>query len=97
MHIRRLGILLTEIALGHTIQDVVYNVKRNDIEFDLDLNVAMPELTPIFRIREILSLVRSQASEDYGDAVAYCLNQGTPAERITEEDIVSFYDYVVTP
>jgi hypothetical protein len=97
MHIRRLGVLLTEIVLDSTVMDAVYNRRADDVEIDLELNAENPEMTPAYHIRDILRRIQQKGSEDLKDAIGYCLRQGTPAEGITLAQIESFFDHVVAP
>jgi hypothetical protein len=46
---------------------------------------------------QILRRVRRQGGEDFLNAVAYCLRQGTEPREVARSDLESFYDHVVEP
>jgi hypothetical protein len=97
MHIRRLGVLLTEIAIGSPIFEVAFNELKNDVEIDFDVGVGESGKTRAARFRDILRRVRRESSEDFMDAVGYCLKQGTAPRDVVQADLESFYDHVVKP
>ncbi|KAI4267851.1 MAG: hypothetical protein L6R38_008068 [Xanthoria sp. 2 TBL-2021] len=91
MHIRRLGVLLVEIAIGSPVIEVAFNCAKNDVEIDFD---ARGEET---MRRDILRRVRRESGEDFMDAVGYCLKQGTAPKDMVQADLEAFYDHVVEP
>jgi hypothetical protein len=97
MHIRRLGVLLTEIAIGSPIFEVAFNELKNDVEVDFDVGVSEFGKTRVARFKDILRRVRRESSEDFMDAVGYCLKQGTAPRDVVQADLESFYDHVVEP
>ncbi|MCJ1395418.1 hypothetical protein MMC18_008304 [Xylographa bjoerkii] len=96
MHIRRLGILLIEIALGQPVIDAGYDSIRQRVEMDL-ADAAAPEGTRSFAPREIAERIRKAAGEDFSVAVEYCLRQGTRPEDISQPQLERFYNKVVAP
>ncbi|KAL8724606.1 MAG: hypothetical protein Q9166_007853 [cf. Caloplaca sp. 2 TL-2023] len=94
MHIRRLGVLLVEIAVGSPVIEVAFNHAKNDVEIDFD---AIGDKTNTAMRKDILRRVRRESSEDFMDAVGYCLKQGTAPEDMVQADIEAFYDHVVEP
>lgn len=97
MHIRRLGVLLTEIAIGSPIFEVAFDELKNDVEIDFDVGVSESGTTRAARFKDILRRVRHESSEDFMDAVGYCLKQGTMPRDVARADLESFYDHVVEP
>ena len=97
MHIRRLGVLLTEIAIGRPIFEVAYNNLDDDIEIDFDVNLDGNGEIQAAGFRDILRRVRRESSEDFMEAVGYCLRQGTAPKDVVLTDLESFYDHVVEP
>ena len=91
MHIRRLGVLLTEIAIGRPVLEVAFNEELNNVEIDFDASCKEAHF------RDILRRVRRESSEDLKDAVGYCLKQSTAPRDVVQEDLESFYDHVVGP
>lgn len=94
MHIR-LGVLLTEIAIGSPIVDIAFNDRKNDVEIDFDVDKI--GFAPGSHFKDILRRVRREGGEDFMDAVAYCLKQGTAPRDVLHADLESFYDHVVEP
>lgn len=98
MHIRRLGVLLAEIAIGSPIFEVAFNKLRNDIEIDFEaVGGRETEAAGASHFKDILRRVRYEGSEDLMDAVAYCLKQGNAPRHVVRADLNSFYDHVVEP
>lgn len=97
MHIRRLGVLLTEIAIGEPIAEVAFNNAKNDVEIDFFATESEPNPTNAAHFHDILRRVRHESSEDFMDAVGYCLKQGTAPRDVIQADLESFYDHVVEP
>ena len=91
MHIRRLGVLLIEIATGSPVYEVFFNRLENDVEIDFDDGASESKTT------DILQRVSREGSEDLRDAIRYCLKQGTLARDIGPTDLESFYDHVIEP
>ena len=54
MHIRRLGVLLTEIAVGSPVYDVAFNWTKNDIEIDFEAIFAEDENTKTAHFKDVL-------------------------------------------
>lgn len=94
MHIRRLGVLLTEIAIRSPVVEVAFNDWENDVE--IDFTAEGDKLETSLR-RDILRRVRRESSEDFMDAVGYCLKQGNIPRDVVQADLESFYDHVVEP
>ncbi|KAI4236431.1 MAG: hypothetical protein L6R40_006141 [Gallowayella cf. fulva] len=94
MHIRRLGVLLVEIAVGAPVIEVAFNHAENDVELDFD---AKGDNTNTAKRKDILRKVRRESSEDFMDAVGYCLKQGTAPGDMVKADLEAFYDHVVEP
>jgi hypothetical protein len=97
MHIRRLGLLLTEISLQTAVKNAVYDEARTEIGITLGLNHVDPATTSLLGLREIGKRVRRATSEDFREAVQYCLKNGTAARDICQQDLDYFYDIVVAP
>ncbi|KAI4125119.1 MAG: hypothetical protein LQ338_004447 [Usnochroma carphineum] len=97
MHIRRLGVLLVEIAIGTPVVEVAFNDSKNDVEIDLDARDNETGTTHAAHFQDILRRVRRESSEDFMDAVGYCLKQGTAPRDVVQADLESFYDHVVEP
>jgi hypothetical protein len=97
MHIRRLGLLLTEISLQTAVKNAFYDEERTEIGITLGLNHVDPTTTPLLGLREIGKRVRRATSEDFREAVQYCLKNGTAARDNRQQDLNYFYDIVVAP
>ncbi|KAL8653327.1 MAG: hypothetical protein Q9226_003890, partial [Calogaya cf. arnoldii] len=93
MHIRRLGVLLVEVAIGSPVIEVAFNYLKNDVEIDFE---ASGDSCTAKR-KDILRRVRREGSEDLMDAVGYCLKQGTAPKDMVKADLEAFYDNVVEP
>ncbi|MCJ1404070.1 hypothetical protein MMC11_007295 [Xylographa trunciseda] len=96
MHIRRLGILFIEIALGQPVIDAGYDSIRQRVEIDLADSTA-PDGTRAYTPRETAEKIRKAAGEDFSMAVEYCLRQGTKPEDISQPQLERFYNKVVAP
>lgn len=97
MHIRRLGVLLTEIAIGSPVFEVAFNGLKNDVEIDFDVGMSESGTIRAAHFKDILRRVGRESSEDFMDAVGYCLKQGTTPRDVAQADLESFYDHVVEP
>ena len=80
MHIRRLGVLLTKLAIGGPFIDVAFNKAKNDVEIDFDAKESELDDTDAAHSQGILRKLRHESSKDFMDAVGYCLKQGTAPE-----------------
>ncbi|OQV10668.1 hypothetical protein CLAIMM_14635 [Cladophialophora immunda] len=96
MHIRRLGVLLVEIALGFPVPDVVLHPVKG-IMIDEELDVENPERTKVLDRRAINRKIRREMGQDYTDAMDYCLQQGITPDRVRMEELQSFQSHVVEP
>ena len=96
-HIRRLGVLLTEIAIGSPVFEVAFNGLKNDVEIDFDVGMSESGTIRAAHFKDILRRVGRESSEDFMDAVGYCLKQGTTPRDVAQADLESFYDHVVEP
>ncbi|MCJ1317331.1 hypothetical protein MMC15_002654 [Xylographa vitiligo] len=96
MHIRRLGILFIEIALGKPVIDAGYDSIKQRVDMDLADSTA-PEGTRAYTPRETAEKIRKAAGEDFSVAVEYCLRQGTKPEDISQTQLEHFYNKVVAP
>ncbi|MCJ1436915.1 hypothetical protein MMC27_006298 [Xylographa pallens] len=96
MHIRRLGILFIEIALGKPVIDAEYDSIMQRIEIDLADSTA-PDGTQAYTPREAAEKIRKAAGEDFSVAVEYCLRQGTKPEDVSQTQLEHFYNKVVAP
>lgn len=94
MHIRRLGVLLVEIAVGSPVIEVAFNHAKNDVEIDFD---ARGDESSTAKRKDILRRVRREGNEDIMDAVGYCLKQSTTPQEMVQADLEEFYDRVVEP
>ena len=55
------------------------------------------DVPTIYRVSEIGKKVRRKTSEDFRDAVQYCLEEGTSPDEICQQDLDDFYEVVVAP
>ena len=97
MHIRRLGVLLIEIAIGSPIYDLAFNEPKNSIEIDFDLGADESGKVRAARLTNILRRVRQTGGQDFMEAVLYCLKQGVTPRNVTQEDLETFHDQVIGP
>ncbi len=97
MHIRRLGVLLTEIAIGSPIFEVAFNAPENDVEIDFDVGIGESGPIRVAHHKNILRRVGRESGEDFMDAVGCCLKQGIAPRDVVQADLESFYDHVVEP
>jgi hypothetical protein len=96
MHIRRLGVLLVEIALGFPVPDLVLH-PRKGVLFDHELDLEDREKTTVLDRRAINRKIKREMGQDYTDAVDYCLRQSIPPARVRTRDLRSFQLNVVEP
>ena len=94
MHIRRLGVLLTEIAIGSPIFELAFNRPEKEVEIDFEPTESE---TGGAQLKDILRRVSRESSQDFVDAVNYCLRQGIAPGEVHKRDLESFYDNVVAP
>jgi hypothetical protein len=94
MHICRVGVLLTELALSKLAFDVRTRSSFNAVEIDFTGDPSKSSLTPL---EDLLREVEIAASEDIKEAVKHCFLQKTAPEAITRDQIEEFYDDVVRP
>lgn len=92
MHICRVGVLLTELALGKLAFEVRTNSSFNAVEIDFTGYPSKSSLTPM---EDILCEVETAASEDVKEAVLHSFLQKTTPEAITRNQIEEFYDDVI--
>ena len=97
MSLRRLGVLLTEIAIGDPVLDAGFCKREGNVQIDFKADVNQSEGIYAARTREILRRVRDGCGEDYKDAVEYRLMQGADAHDQPQVDPGSFFDNVVHP
>lgn len=96
MHIRRLGVLLIEIALGFPVPDLALH-PRKGIMIDEELDVENPERTKVLDRRAINRKIKREMGQDYTDAVDYCLQQGITPDQVGMVELQSFQLHVVEP
>ena len=94
MHIRRLGVLLTEVAIGSPIFELAFRKPEKQVEIDFEPTESE---TDAAQLKDILRRVSRESSEDFVDAVNYCLQQGIAPRDVDRSDLESFYDNVVAP
>ena len=95
MSLRRLGVLLFEIAIGKPVLDAGFNKRYVGVQINFDTGANEPGDAHAEQKREILHRVCRESSEDYKDAVEYCLRQGVDTQVLNRLDLESFYDNVV--
>ena len=98
MHIRRLGLLFIEIALGIPVLDAGYDKIKRRVELEYSSNTSCAsDRTRPYIPQEIAQRVEQAAGEDFSQAVEYCLRQGKKPEDITSRELEGFYNRVVAP
>lgn len=94
MHIRRIGVLLTELCLGKLAFDVRMSHSFDAVEIDFTKDPLESSFTPL---EDVLREVEIEVSDDFKEAVRHCLLQETSPEAITRDQIEEFHDDVVEP
>jgi len=98
MHIRRLGILFIEIALGTSVLDAGYHAIKRHVEMVYNTEGLMAsDCTQAYIPREVAQRVEQAAGEDFSQAVEYCLRQRAKPEHIDMPELQRFYNRVVAP
>jgi hypothetical protein len=94
MHIRRLGVVLTEICTGAVVRNVRYDPQSKEVRMTIiDGSDQSIDCSP----EKVADLVKDAAGVDLSGAVYYCLRRDITPERVGEKDLLAFYNRVVAP
>ena len=93
MHIRRFGVLLTELCLGK----LAFDVRTSDSFDAVEIDFADSSKSSFTSLEEVLREIEIEVPDDFKEAVRHCLLQKTSPEAITRDQIEEFHDDVVEP
>jgi hypothetical protein len=94
MHIRRIGVLLAEIAIGANVLAAKLDEETDSVQIDFGSGFE----DDIYKnIDAILARVEDEAGYDWRDAIKHCLGQGLTPADVGLSDLDMFFIKVVNP
>lgn len=97
MPIRRLGLLLTEIAIAQTICNAELNEDMNTMEIRLHPSQGDSSDSRPYFVGDIMPKIAVEASHDFADVVGWCLAQRLEPINLHREAVGEFYHNVLKP
>ena len=88
---------MAEVALQRPIDNVSYESGADELQIRISSDRGSLNPPTVLRVPEIVEKGRRNTSEDFRDAVQYCLEGGTSPDNICQRDLDDFYEVVVAP